>query len=181
MATIALMTAEELLALPDDDKRHELVRGELVAMAPPGFGHGRDTVALAVRLDAAAQAAGTGIVVGEAGFRLTHDPDTVRAPDVAFVSANRLPAPEAAHRYFEGAPDLAVEIVSPGDTWSDVFEKVQEYLAAGSRLVWVVERRTRTVSVYRDDGSSQVLRADDTLSGEDVLPGFSLALRDLYS
>jgi Uma2 family endonuclease len=119
--------------------------------------------------------------VVEVGFVLEHDPDTVRAPDVAFVTAARVPDATSRGKYFDGAPDLAVEVVSPGDTAAEVLEKVQEYLAAGCQMVWVIESKTRTVVSYRPDGSAKVLREDDQLSGEDVLPGFSVPVRRVFA
>lgn len=101
-------------------------------------------------------------------------------PDVSFVSAARLPPPELRTSYFEGAPDLAVEVVSPGDTATEVIEKVHEYLAAGTRLVWVADPKPRTVTAYRPDGSAYVYREADTLSGEEVLPGFTVLVRQLF-
>ncbi|MGH2351789.1 MAG: Uma2 family endonuclease [Chloroflexota bacterium] len=182
MATATLTTAEEFLRWPDDGRhRYELVRGEVVVMAPPGFEHGGRALTLGFHLQAFVQEHGGGVVVVEAGFLLARDPDVVRAPDVAFVSEARLPPPEQRAGFFPGAPDLAIEVVSPNDTATEVLEKVQEYLAAGSRLVWVADARTRRVSVYRADGTVQFLREEDTLSGEDVLPGFTLRVRDIFA
>ena len=183
MVATALLTADDLFRLPDDGfHRYELVKGELVTMAPPGFGHGGTAFRIARHAgNAVERLALGGEVVVEAGFMLQRDPDTVRGPDVAYVSAQRLPARDQRARYFEGAPDLAVEVVSPNDTVADVLEKVQEYLAAGTRLVWVAEERTRTVTVYRPNGSAQVLHESETLSGEEVLPGFTLAVRDIFA
>jgi Uma2 family endonuclease len=99
---------------------------------------------------------------------------------VAFVRRERLPSADAAPGYFQGAPDLAVEIISPNDRYTDVDEKVAEWLGAGTRLVFVVNPRRRSVAVYRADGSVSVLGMDDTLDGEDVVPGWSLAIGDLF-
>jgi Uma2 family endonuclease len=183
MAATTLMTADDLYQLPDDGFHlYELVKGVLVTMAPPGFGHGGTAAAIARHAgNAVERLALGGEVVVEAGFLLGRDPDTVRGPDVAYVSAERLPSRDERARYFEGAPDLAVEVVSPIDTVADVLEKVQEYLAAGTRLVWVAEERTRTVTAYRPDGSAQVLHESETLSGEEVLPGFMLDVRDIFA
>ena len=182
MATTTLLTADDLYRLPDDGyHRYELAKGVLVTVAPPGFGHGGTAAELAYRLRGTVERLALGgQVVVEAGFKLQRNPDTVRAPDVAYVTAERLPPPEQRPGYFEGAPDLAVGIVSPNDTAAGVLEKVQEYLAAGARLVWVIESRTRTATVYRPDGTAQVLHESDTLSGEDVITGFAMAVRDLF-
>ena len=187
MVTTALMTADELLRLPDDGfHKYELVRGELTTMAPPGFEHGSDALALAGPMRQFVRQHRLGRVVVETGFILEHDPDTVRGPDVAFVSADRLPPPERREKYFDGAPDIAVEVVSPGDTAFEVQQSpvgkplVREYLDAGSKLVWVLYPRARNVMVHRGDGTAQLLREGDLLSGEEILPGFSLAVDDLF-
>lgn len=183
MVATALLTADDLLRLPDDGfHRYELVKGVLVTMVPPGFGHGDTALTIAWHArNAVKELSLGGKVVVESGFMLGRDPDTVRGPDVAYVSAERLPLPDQRARYFEGAPDLAVEVVSPNDTVAEVLEKVQEYLSAGTRLVWVAEERTRTVTAYRPDGSAQVFHESETLTGEDVLPGFTLVVRDIFA
>jgi Uma2 family endonuclease len=182
MVVTTLMTAGELGQLPDGGvHRYELVKGVLVTMAPPGFGHGGTAFRLGHLMQLAIDQRGLGgEVVVESGFQLEEDPDTVRGLDVAYVARERLPATDARDGYYRGAPDLAVEVVSPHDTATEVLEKVQEYLTAGSRLVWVVDARTRTVTVYRPDGSAQVLRETDTLSGEAVLPGFAPPVREIF-
>lgn len=181
MVTTARVTADEFLTMPDDGLRHELVSGEVISMPPAGLDHGDDALTIGLHLRRHVDRHGGGRVVVKVGFLLFHDPDTVRAPDVAFVSEARLPPAEERSRFVEGPPDLAVEVVSPGDTATEVLTKVQEYLTAGARLVWVVERRTRTVSIYRADGTVQLLRSGETLSGEDVLPGFALLVNDIFS
>ena len=182
-ATQALLTAEELLRLSDDGRqRYELVKGVLVAMPPPGFGHGSISSGLSRRMGNTVEQAGLGgRVVVETGFQLTDEPDTVRSPDVAYVSAERLPTPDRWARYFLGAPDIAAEVVSPFDMATEVQQKVLEYLAAGSRLVWILEPRARTVTVYRGDGTVQLLREEDMLSGEDVLLGFNVRVGELWT
>jgi len=178
--TPKLMTADELLDLPDDGMRHELVRGELRTMAPPGYGHGKLASRIDRRLGPYVETHRLGEVTGEVGFVLSGNPDTVRAPDVAFIMRARLPSPESEAGYFRGAPDLAIEIISPNDRYGEVDEKVAEWLAAGARLVFVVNPRRKTVAVHRADGTVSVLGVDDALDGEDVVPGWSLALRDLF-
>jgi Uma2 family endonuclease len=116
----------------------------------------------------------------EVGFRLTTDPDTVRAPDISFLGAERVPPGGVPRGYITGAPDLAVEVVSPDDTAAGIDAKVQEYLAHGSRLVLVVHPRTRTVTAYLPDGAARVLRAPDAIDGGDVLPGLSLPVDQLF-
>jgi Uma2 family endonuclease len=117
----------------------------------------------------------------ETGFRLTTDPDTVLAPDVSFISSARIPATGLPEGYFPGAPDLAIEIVSPGDLDEEVQAKVAAYLQSGSKLVWVLRPKRRTVTVHHPDGTARTLGVNDTLSGESLLPDFSLPLRELFS
>ncbi|RMF33196.1 MAG: Uma2 family endonuclease [Chloroflexi bacterium] len=175
-----LVTAEELWRMPTSGRRYELVRGELVEMTPVGPRHGRIAVRIARRLDEFVDAHGLGYTMVETGFRLEHQPDTVRAPDVSYLSKERMP-PEDHEGYVSGAPDLDVEIISPGERDADVQSKVMDYLAHGTRLVWVVRPHQRTVTVYRADGTARLLRETDTLEGENVLPGFTLPLTDLFS
>jgi Uma2 family endonuclease len=112
------------------------------------------------------------------GVLLRRGPDTVRAPDVWFVRADRAPA-EAADEFFPGSPDLAVEVLSPSDRFGPVVQKARDYLAAGTRLVWVIDPKGRTAAIFHADGSARLLGEEDALDGEDVLPGFSVTLRDL--
>ncbi|HYY12043.1 MAG TPA: Uma2 family endonuclease [Kineosporiaceae bacterium] len=173
------MTAEQLLDLPDDGLRHELVEGTLRTMTPAGGHHGRISARLLVRMGVFVEAQGLGeVFAAETGFWLRQDPDTVRAPDVAFVRADR--APDARVPGFVPlVPDLAAEVVSPNDRAVEVAGKALSWLDAGVRLVWVVDPENRTVTVYRPDGVG-VLRGQDVLSGEDVLPGFALLLHELW-
>lgn len=177
-----LMTADELFRLPDDGMRHELVNGELLTMPPTGFEHGDigSQIDTSLRSHVEAQALGR-VVIGETGFRLTTDPDTVRAPDVAFVRAERLSELGRVRGYFPGAPDLAVEVVSPTDLYTEVDEKVAEWLEYGARLIFVVNPRRRTVAVHRPRQPVRVLNEDGELDGEDVVPGWSLPIRKLFS
>ena len=176
-----VMTADELLRLPRDGQRHELVRGELRTMPPAGYAHGWSTGRLDRSLGNFVEGHDLGDVVpGDVGFRLTTDPDTVRAPDVAFVSAERVRAIGRVTGFWPGAPDLVVEVISPNDLYTEVEEKVAEWLVHGARLVFVVNPRRRTVAVHRPDGPRRVLTIDDTLDGEDVVPGWTLHLRELF-
>lgn len=173
------MTVEDLWRLGSGDVRRELVDGEVIEMAPVGGVHGDVSGIVYRRLAEHVEAHGGGkVVVGDVGFvlGLPGDPERVRAPDVAFIATYRLPEGRLPERFIQGAPDLAVEILSPSDNPVDVQQKVRDYLEAGSRLVWVVAPRARTVTVYRPDGSARLLREPESLDGEDVLPGFTLAL-----
>ena len=175
----ARLTAEELLRTPIADKRVELVRGVLVVREPAGSTHGLVAMNLGVELAVYVKRTGAGAVYAAAtGFQLATDPDTVRAPDVAFVTRDRLP-PRGATGYPALAPDLAVEVLSPGDRPGEVLAKVADWLSAGTRLVWVVDPARRIARVYRADGSETLLTADQALDGEDVLPGLSCPLEGI--
>ena len=169
----SLMTAQKLLDIPD--KRAELVRGVLVVREPPGLRHGRVAVNLAVCLAGHVRVHDLGQVYVESGFTLARDPDTVRGPDVAFISGARLPDPEPVG-YSDIAPDLVVEIVSPTDRPGELLAKVADWLSAGTRIVWVIDPERRLARVYRHDGTEQIVNADQTLDGEEVLPGFTCRL-----
>lgn len=174
-----LMTADELLRLNRPDKRTELVRGVLVVREPAGYRHGAVAVNLTLALGNFAQAHGLGrLLAAETGFKLSSNPDTVRAPDVAFVRAERIPEPPPAG-YAGFAPDLVVEVLSPDDRPGAVLEKVGDWLTAGVRLVWVVDPIRGIARVYRADGTEATLAATDALDGEDALPGFSCPLSDV--
>ncbi len=173
------MTAEELLYLSLPDKRTELVRGRLVLREPAGSRHGAVAARLAYLLMGHVEATRAGrVYAAETGFTLARNPDTVRAPDVAFVAAARLPSTDPVG-FFDGAPDLAVEVLSADDHPAEVLRKVADWLSAGARLVWVVDTERRTARVYRADGSESLLDRDAALNGEDLLPGFTCPLRDL--
>lgn len=178
--TPRLMTADELFRLPDDSHRHELVRGELRTMAPPGLEHGDLASAIGTDLRVYVRAHRLGRITSEVGFRLTTDPDTVRAPDMAFIRQERWPERNARRGYFEGAPDLAVEVISPDDLYTEVDEKIAEWLEHGTRLVFVINPRRQTVAVHRPGRPVDILGIADTLDGEDVVPGWTLAIRDLF-
>jgi Uma2 family endonuclease len=175
------MTAEELLAYHAPDKRTELVRGRLVVRETAGYEHGRVAADLLVRIAGHVRANALGVVLAaETGFTLQRRPDTVRAPDVAFIRADRLPPP-GIRGFPELAPDLAVEVRSPGDTRPEVAEKVADWLAAGAALVWVVDPIARTVVVHAPGRVPHTLGAEDTLDGGDVLPVFQVRVVELFA
>jgi Uma2 family endonuclease len=180
MTTLKLVTAHDLWEMPDDGYKYELVRGELLRMTPPGGWHGQTSVELSWLIRTFLASNPIGRVYVETGFLLASDPDIVRAPDVAFVRTERLPPESEREGYLQLAPDLAVEVVSPGDRAADIEEKVEEYLDAGSRLVWVVYRRGQRVTVHHPDRTARTLREHDTLDGEDVLPGFQVRVGDIF-
>jgi Uma2 family endonuclease len=176
-----LITAEDLFHMPDNGCRYELVKGELIRMAPAGARHGEIASRLDRRLGGYVEAQGLGVVCAtDTGFRLAQNPDTVRAPDVSFVARERIPAEGVPEQYWPFAPDLAVEVVSPSDSFDEVAAKVSDYLAAGTRLVWIVHPRTRTVMIYRATGEVRLLQPQEELSGEDVIPGFSCRVEELF-
>lgn len=178
MGSRGLVTADELLlrSLPG---RSELVRGRLIVREPAGGRHGAVTNAIAYRLTAFVDARSLGrVYAAETGFKLASDPDTVRAPDVAFVARGRLPEPDPVG-FPTLAPDLVVEVLSPGDRAAEVLAKVRDWLAAGTRLVWVVDPTVLGATVYRADGSVTALPPGEQLDGEDVVPGFSCRLTDV--
>ena len=177
-----IATAADLERLPDDGFRYELVRGEVRKMTPAGNEHGKIAMSVAWRLAQHVEAHGLGAVyAAETGFRLASDPDTVRAPDAAFVCQARLDAVGAVAGYWPGAPDLVVEVVSPGDRYGEVAEKVADWLAAGTQMVVVVEPQQRTVAVHRTSDAVDVLREGDVLEGGEVVPGWEVAVAALFA
>jgi Uma2 family endonuclease len=184
MATVAErpITADELLMRPDDGFRHELIKGELTTMAPAGFQHGVLAGGIHTSLGEHVRKEGLGVVLAaETGFKIGSNPDTVRAPDVAFVSREHFERVGPTAKFWPGAPDLAVEVLSPGDTYSEVQDKVFDWLKAGTRMVAVVDPRKRVVTVYRSPAEIRVLTGDDMLDGGDVVPGWRLPLSALFA
>jgi len=175
----SLMTADDLLRTRFPDKRTELVRGVLVVREPAGSRHGLVTMNLGAELAVYGKQTGAGgVYAAETGFKLASDPDTVRAPDIAFVTRERLPPPSTTG-YPALAPDLAVEVLSPGERPGEVLAKVADWLSAGTKLVWVVDPERRLARVYRHDGSEAIVTANSALDGEDLLPGFSCSLASI--
>jgi Uma2 family endonuclease len=179
MPPAATLTADDLLHLHIPDKRVELVRGVLVVREPAGLRHGEVVMELARRLANHVRAASLGrVYAAETGFTLTRGPDTVRAPDIAFIHRARVPDPPPPG-FPELAPDLAVEVLSPGDRPGEVLAKVADWLSAGTRLVWVVDPARRSARVYRGDGTESSAELDGALDGEDVVPGFACRLSEV--
>lgn len=175
------MTAEELIRLPGDGKRRELVEGELREMNPAGGRHGSVAATLAILLGQHVRSRRLGVVLAaETGFRISRDPDTVRAPDVSFVARECVPPDGPPEGYWDLAPDLAAEVVSPNDTAAEVQSKVQMWLDAGVRLVWVVYPATRSVMVYESPKEIRSLAAGDTLGGGEVVPGFGRQVAGIF-
>ncbi|HEV7903802.1 MAG TPA: Uma2 family endonuclease [Pyrinomonadaceae bacterium] len=180
--TTQLTTAEELLAMPDDGFRYELVEGELRRMSPAGHNHGRIVMRLAIPLGKFIADHNLGAAyAAETGFKLKSNPDTVRAPDVSFIRRERVEEIGETEGFWPGAPDLAVEVNSPGDRVGEVEEKVQEWLDAGTRLVWVVSPKLRVVTVYRSLTDIVTLTEKDLLDGGEVVPGFQFPVAELFA
>lgn len=178
------MTADELLKLPRGRFRYELVKGELITMSPAGSEHGVVIMNLAAPLAQYVKKNKLGIVFGaETGFKIAENPDTVLAPDVAFISREHIPESGIPKKYWPGAPDLAVEVLSPGDTKREVEKKVGQWLSAGSRLVWTVDPAKKSVTVYRASAASSsasTFSETDVLDGEDVVLGFHCHVSELF-
>lgn len=181
MTTTTHLTANDLLNLPDNDMQHELVKGELRTMPPAKREHGQieTTILLALFNYLKTQPLGT-LTTGDTGYLLARDPDTVRAPDVGFISNQRVAAAGDPQGYWTVAPDLAVEIVSPSDLLYEVEEKVQDFLDAGTRIVWLVNPRRRTVTVYEKDQNPVVLRESQSLVAPGILPGFEMLIAEIF-
>ncbi|MBI4419274.1 MAG: Uma2 family endonuclease [Gemmatimonadetes bacterium] len=180
MSTDTRMTGEELLRLNLPDKRTELIRGRLVVRDPGGARHGALAMRLGYRISAHVETHDLGrVYAAETGFKIESEPDTVRAPDVAFIAKERLPETEPPG-YPGWAPDLAVEVLAHDDHPADTLAKIAQWLKAGVRLVWAVDCERRNGRVYRADGSETLLGPNDALDGEDVLPGFRCPLADLW-
>jgi Uma2 family endonuclease len=173
------MTIEEFERLPDDGWQLELVRGLVVREPPAGFDHSAIGVRITSLLDLFVRASNLGRVVGaDAGFVLSVEPPTVRVPDAAFVRKERLGFD--AERFAPLAPDLAVEVISPSNTMSEIHGKVLDYLDAGTRLVWVVDPGRHTVTVYRSRDEIRLITGDGEINGGDVLPGFRISVSEIF-
>jgi Uma2 family endonuclease len=176
-----LLTAEEFFRQYSGKEGHyELVKGEVVEMAPPGGVHGRTAIAISSALYTFVLQHDLGEVVGESGFYLERHPDMVRAPDVAFIRKERVPAQGLPRAFIMGVPDLAVEVVSPWDTASQLEIKVHDYLRTGAQRVWVVYPDSRRVAVHRPDGQARWYGQDEAIEDEELLPGFSLPLSQIF-
>lgn len=182
MSTTALVTADELIAMPTGmGKRYELVAGELRVMSPSGWRRGNIISNLHARLALFVGQHDLGMMFGaETGFRLASDPDTVRAPDIAFISKQNIPAELPREGFWPGPPDLAVEVLSPSDRTGEVDEKIDAWLAVGCAAVWVVDPKLETVTIYLSRTDIQVKTAGELLEGDPVVSGFSCAIDELF-
>ena len=181
-----LMTTEQLLALPDDGKERWLIRGELreKEMTRRNRGHSRTEgkIAYLLRRWMESQPEPRGeVLVGEAGVRLRRNPDTTVGVEVAYVSAQTADADPHEERFLDGIPVLVVEILSPSDSEEEINEKLRSYIDAGVKFAWVVDPRFRTITVYRPDAEPELFNVNDTISGEPHLPGFNVAVAEVFS
>jgi Uma2 family endonuclease len=176
-----LMTAEEFWLLPENHRKLALVRGEVVESMPPGGKPGVVALNLAMQLKNWADAGNGGCIGVESGFRLDLDPDTVRAPDVYYVRPGSMPASGIPERFWDQAPDLAVEVVSPSETADELREKVRDYLQAGTAQVWVVYPRRREVMVHTPDGVARTFDESAALEAPELLPGFRCTVAALFA
>ena len=177
-----LLTAEDLMALPDDGKRYELIRGELITMPPTSHNPSRVAIRFGRRIGNFAEEHDLGQDVGaDAGIHIEHNPDTVRTPDYAFISYERAAQPPPLRGYAQVIPDLVVEVVSPTDRQPDVDAKTQMWLEAGVRLALVVYPESQEVYAHHDDGSVVRYGIGDTVVGDPVLPGFACPVADIFA
>ena len=175
------MTVEDLYTMPDDGYKYELQAGMLVSEPLPGFRHGRLMIRMAELLSAHVRKHHLGVVTaGVSGFILARKPDTVRGPDVAFVSTERFEQSGDTVRAFSGAPDLAVEVLSPSNTPAGIRAKVADYFAAGTRRVWLVDSEAKSVTDYASFLSPHEFGEDDFLEGGEVIPGFRVRIGEIF-
>ncbi|HYO45769.1 MAG TPA: Uma2 family endonuclease [Gemmatimonadota bacterium] len=176
-----LMTVDEFERLPDDEWRTELVRGRVVREPPATLDQGWLASRVSFVLTDFVNRHGLGETFLATGFVLFEEPPTVRAPHVAFVSRSRLPSREESVHFGRMAPDLAVEIVSPSSTATEILDRAVDYIDSGTPLVWVVEPSRRSVTVYHSRNEIRLLQEGDALDGYDVLPGFSVPVAELFA
>jgi len=175
-----LVTAEEFAKIPDDDHRYELVEGRVIRMSPAGVRHAALAGQLYMILRQYVDEHGLGVVLIPGGFKLAANPDTVREPDVSFIRRDRIPSSGLPEGFWNGPPDLAVEVRSPSDRPSETREKIEDYLTRGVPLVWFLDPKKQTVTAYRRLSPPVVAGIDDTLDAGDIVPGFSCAVKKLF-
>ena len=177
----ALMTAEELMQLPDDGFRYELINGELEKMPSPGPPHGRIAFRLSVLLGNFILGHDLGEGFGnDTGFKLTSNPDTVLAPDLAFVTNENYREGSKTEGYWPGPPDLAVEVLSPSDHPGKVKQKISRWFNHGVRQLWIVDPRQKSVSVYRSESDITTFSGSEYLEAQDLFPGLRISLDKIF-
>jgi Uma2 family endonuclease len=181
MATVtqAPLTLEQFAGLPADGARHEMDAGVLITLPPAKSLHSRVARSVFIAIQECLDRSDVREAFPEAGYMLSEDPLTIRQPDVSVISKERIAATEA-ESYFQGAPDLAVEIVSPSDSAQDLEAKVRQYLQAGAQQVWVLYPKTKNIHVFSGTRSLLILDENQTLEGGEFLPGFSIKVSDLF-
>ena len=176
-----LLTAEDLLRLDSKGVKGELIRGEFRETMSVGVGHGQIVMKLGTLMGVTVLTRRLGRLIGsDAGVLLERDPDTVREPDIAFISAARLPLDEWVDGYLEIVPDLVVEVISPSDSRKALHDKARMWHSYGVPLTWAVYTNPRSIDVHRADGSITTLREDDILDGGEILPGFAVRVKDIF-
>ena len=176
-----LFTAEEMFRLPTEDRRLELLEGELYEMPPAGGRHGNAGSNLHIALGVHVKINRLGrLFTADTGFVVRRNPDTVLVPDVSYVSYDKLPTGDVPAGFLELSPNLAVEVKSPGDSSREVREKAEQWLAAGTAAVWVLDPDDRTVTLYMPGQAPQVLTDSESLTGAEVVPGFQVPVRELF-
>jgi len=182
MSTIAAITADQLLQSPYQGQRCELIEGEVTMMSPAGWIHGEIVSTLHCLLASHIEKHKLGkTFCAETGFLLSRNPDTVRAPDFAFIPNASLPASNPEEAFWPGAPDLAVEVLSPDDRTRYVSEKIRLWLSAGAQEVWIVDPELQSVTIHRSTTDISLYAVDQTLHGdEQLLPGFSCAVAEIF-
>ncbi|MGH2584671.1 MAG: Uma2 family endonuclease [Dehalococcoidia bacterium] len=177
-----LMTAEDLLRLPEDGNRYELSRGTLIVLSLASYWSSMAAAAIASKVGTFVRDHRLGVVAGaDGGMLLERDPDTLRAPAVSFARRDRIPVDLKRGGFICVAPDLAIEVLSPSDRMVEVNRTIRDYFLAGTRLVWVIDPDDRSALVYHADRPVEIVGPDGTIDGENVLPGFSLLLAELWS
>ncbi len=177
-----LLTVDDLLAMPDDGKRYELIRGVLIEMPPTSHEHGRVVERFGRQIGNFVEDLDLGHgIAAETGVNIERNPDTMRAPDYGFISYDRMTEPPPLRGFADVIPDLVVEVVSPDDRQPELDAKTQMWLGAGVRLALVVYPATQEVYAHHDDGSVVRFGINDTLTGDPVLPGFTCPVADIFA
>ncbi len=181
------MVTEEKLVVSDDllkissNGRYELIEGVIYEMSPTGEKHGLIAWKIMYKIGHFVEKNKLGIITSsETGYKLSSNPDTVRAPDAAFKSNEKLAGESVADGYSTVMPDLVIEVNSPSDSYTKIAGKVQDWIGAGVKLVWVIEPSDKTVAVYDEGGKCTILNEHDELDGKDILPGFKCQVRDIF-
>jgi Uma2 family endonuclease len=183
MATRPRLTAEDLRRISEGDARYELVNGDILELPRVNALHARVMIRVGRLLDEWVDAHGGGVVFGgdlSVVLHLPYDAERLRLVDIAYFCSERLPLEKIPEKWLPGAPDLAVEILSPSDRSADTQQKVRDYLEAGARMVWIIAPEVKTVTVYRADGSARLVKEHEQLDGDDVLPGLAIPLAKVF-